>query len=587
MNAVIYARYSSDNQREESIEGQLRECNEFAKRKGYTIIKTYADRAISGKKADNRPEFMQMITDSKQKNFDSIIVWKIDRFSRDKYDSVYYKNILKKNGVSVISATEPIDDSPEGQLMESIFEGFSVYYIKDLSMKVSRGMTENTLKGKYNGGALTFGYMIDENKNFQPDPIQALVVADVFARYASGESAKSILNSLIVRGIKNNQGKVPTYSFVTNMLKNRRYLGEYSFKDTIVENAFAPLVEPEVFEKCQRLLVGNQRKPAHFKPVQEKYILTGKIFCGHCGSSMSGVSGTSSTGLTHRYYHCHAAKKLKNCDKKRVLKTFVEAAVVDYALNIVNDKVLVNRIVDNIFELQKKQNANLPTMENQLAQLQMKIDNLMNAILQGIITPTTKSTLEKLEEEKEHLALSIAKEKIERPLLSKEKIRYWICKFRLTNIDDEEQKQRLINIFVNAIYVYDDKMLITFNYKDGNKAITFDEINEMLAKRKNADNLNDYQRSPLNKFGDPYETRTRVTAVKGRCLNHLTNGPFVEVSFTKLASTTLAGESSKFARFATSPLKTKPTSLGFCFVKTRDARERGCRIRRVKPPQAA
>ena len=126
--AVLYCRYSSENQREESIEGQIRECTAFAERKGYTVVKTYADRAISGKKADNRPDFMQMVSDSKNRSFDFVIVWKLDRFSRDKYDSVYYKNILKKNGVSVISATEPIDDSPEGQLMESIFEGFSAYY---------------------------------------------------------------------------------------------------------------------------------------------------------------------------------------------------------------------------------------------------------------------------------------------------------------------------------------------------------------------------------------------------------------------------------------------------------------------------
>ena len=145
MNAVVYARYSDSAQREESIEGQLRECGDFAKRKGYSVLATYIDRAISGKQALNRPQFMQMIADSKQGQFDTVIVWKIDRFSRDKYDSVFYKNALKKNGVSVISATEPIDDSPEGQLMESIFEGFSVYYLKDLSMKVSRGMTENAL----------------------------------------------------------------------------------------------------------------------------------------------------------------------------------------------------------------------------------------------------------------------------------------------------------------------------------------------------------------------------------------------------------------------------------------------------------
>lgn len=128
MNAVIYARYSSDNQREESIEGQLRECMAFAERKGYRVIRSYADRAISGKRADNRPEFQQMIADSSKGEFEAVIVWKIDRFSRDKYDSVCYKSKLNKNGVSVISATEPIDNSPEGKLMESIFEGFSEYY---------------------------------------------------------------------------------------------------------------------------------------------------------------------------------------------------------------------------------------------------------------------------------------------------------------------------------------------------------------------------------------------------------------------------------------------------------------------------
>ena len=260
MNAVIYARYSSDNQREESIEGQLRECKEFAERKGYTIIKTYADRAISGKKADNRPEFMQMITDSKNRLFDAVIVWKIDRFSRDKYDSVFYKNALKKNNVSVISATEPIDDTPEGQLMESIFEGFSVYYIKDLSAKVSRGMTENALKAKFNGGALTFGYMIDADKHFQPDPAKAAIVTDIFTRYASGESTKEILALLREQGIKTASGKAPTYSFITNLLKNRRYLGEYRFKDTVVENAFEPLVEKRIFDKCQRRLFENQQR---------------------------------------------------------------------------------------------------------------------------------------------------------------------------------------------------------------------------------------------------------------------------------------------------------------------------------------
>lgn len=131
---------------------------------------------------------------------------------------MYYKNILKKNDVSVISATEPIDDSPEGQLMESIFEGFSAYYIKDLSMKVNRGMTENVLKCKYNGGVLTYGYYIDEDRHFQPDPVKTLIVADIFRRYAMGESTKSIVTSLNEQGIKTNKGKEIAYTFIAKTL---------------------------------------------------------------------------------------------------------------------------------------------------------------------------------------------------------------------------------------------------------------------------------------------------------------------------------------------------------------------------------
>jgi len=504
LKAVIYARYSSDNQREESIEGQLRECSAFAERKGYTIVKTYADRAISGKKAYNRPQFMQMIADSKQKLFDTVIVWKIDRFSRDKYDSAFYKNALKKNGVSVISAKEPIDDTPEGQLMESIFEGFSVYYIKDLSMKVSRGMTENVLNYKFNGGALTFGYLIDENKHFQLNPDTTPIVQDIFIRYAEGESARNILNSLIEQGVKNQRGKNLTYSFVTNILKNRRYLGEYRFKDTVVENAFTPLVTPEIFNKCQERLSANKRNPAHFKEVADKYILTGKIFCGHCGSTMSGVSGTSKTGEVHRYYHCRKAKSKKTCDKKRVQKDLIEDIVIDYTMNILNDYRLINQIVNTCFELQSKENTRLPVMTNRMKQIKKEFDNIMTAIKQGIFSPTIKESLDNLEQEKADLELAIAKEKIERPTLSKEQIKYWICTFKMIDKDDDTQKQRLIDAFVNSIYVYDDKILITYNYKDGEKCVDYDEIQKYMNKKENSDNHKDYQSSPINVFGEAF-----------------------------------------------------------------------------------
>ncbi len=393
MNAVIYARYSSDNQREESIEGQIRECLAFAARKGYTVIRNYIDRAISGKRADNRPDFQQMITDSTKGEFDVFIVWKIDRFSRDKYDSAKYKYMLNKNGVSVISATEPIDDTPEGKLMESIFEGFSEYYIRDLAQKTSRGMTENTLKGKFNGGTVTFGYLIDDEKRFAKDPSAAPIVEDIFKRYANGEPIKSIVDSLNSKGVRNN-GRKLTYHFINWMLKNRRYLGEYTFKDTLNSEAIPPLVTQEIFEKCQKRLSENRHKAASFKAVEEKYLLTGKIFCGCCGDTMSGISGTGRSEI-YRYYQCMSSKKHR-CGMKAVRKDIIENAVLSLTMKMFRDKRLIKRISDSCYKMQNAESTELPALKKRLRENKKEIDNVMKAVKSGVITKSTKAALEKL-----------------------------------------------------------------------------------------------------------------------------------------------------------------------------------------------
>ena len=132
MNGVIYARYSSDNQREESIDGQLRECKEFANRNDITIVDTYIDRAFSAK-TDNRPSFQKMIRDSAKYQFDVIIVWKLDRFARNRYDSAHYKAQLRRNGVKVVSATEAISEGAEGIILESVLEGLAEFYYAELA----------------------------------------------------------------------------------------------------------------------------------------------------------------------------------------------------------------------------------------------------------------------------------------------------------------------------------------------------------------------------------------------------------------------------------------------------------------------
>ena len=156
MKAVIYARYSSDTQREESIEGQIRECTEYAKYNDMEIVGQYIDRAFSAK-TDDRPDFQRMIADSAKKLFDVVLVWKLDRFARNRYDSAFYRYTLRKNGVRVVSAKENISNGPEGIILESLLEGIAEFYSANLSQNVKRGFKENALKGKWNGGAVPLG----------------------------------------------------------------------------------------------------------------------------------------------------------------------------------------------------------------------------------------------------------------------------------------------------------------------------------------------------------------------------------------------------------------------------------------------
>ena len=517
MKAVIYARYSSDNQREESIEGQVRECQSFAERKGYSVIRTYIDRALSGTRADNRPEFQQMISDSTLREFQYVIVWKIDRFSRDKFDSVKYKYALKSSGVSVISATEPIDGSPEGQMMESVFEGISVYYIKDLAQKTSRGMTENAIKGKFNGGTLTFGYTIDENHHFQLDPVNAPIVLDVFTRYSDGETIRSILDDISSK--MSNNGRKFTYHFLNWMLNNRRYLGEYKFQDTVNNEAIPPIISQELFDKCQHRLNVNKHKAGSFKKNKEKYLLTGKIFCGICGATISGISGTGKCKSIYRYYKCMNVKKHK-CNKKPVQKELIENIVLNAALDIFKDKALIRKISKACFDLQSKESPMLPALKRRLRENQKEIKNLMNAIKAGIVLKTTKSELEKLEAEQEQLEINIAMEKLVKPVIPQEKIQAWLMNFAAADLSDQSQKQRIIDIFVNSVYVYDDRVVIFFNYKDGERCVDFSVLSDSenpkgaISSNKEKPNTHENECSPLIKSGDPYGNRKSFRAFR-------------------------------------------------------------------------
>ena len=420
MKAVIYARYSSDNQREASIEGQIRECTAFAEKNGITVLRHYIDRAISAK-TDNRPEFQNMIKDSNKKLFDMIIVWKLDRFARNRYDSAWYKAQLKKNGVKVVSATEVISDGAEGIILESMLEGFAEYYSVDLSEKVVRGMTDNALKCMFNGGTLPMGYVIDAEQHFQIDPVTAPYILDAFKQYDEGATMTQIRDWLNEQGMKNTRGNPLTYNSVQHLL-----------------------------------------------------------FCGYCGAYLCGESGTSRTGVVHHYYKCVSVKKKrKECHKKPVKKGWIEDLVVSETMKMIMDDDAIEAIVSMLMELQEQDNTNIPLYERQLQETNTKIRNLINAIQQGVLTKSTKESLEELEAAKEELETRLANEQLSKPpKISAEFMTFWLHRFRKLDVTKQSHRKMLIDTFINAIYLYDDKMLITFNYKDRTKKITFSEIQE-------------------------------------------------------------------------------------------------------------
>ena len=487
MTAVIYARYSSDNQREESIEGQIRECTAYAEKNGITVIKHYIDRALSAK-TDNRPEFQQMIKDSEKRLFDIVLVWKLDRFARNRYDSAHYEYQLERNHVKLVSATEPISEGPAGIMVKSMLTGMAEYYSAELSEKVVRGMTENVLKGKYNGGTIPIGYTVDEEKFFQIDPLKAPFVVEAFQRYNDGATMKELMNWLNDSGVTTNRNQKFTYNSIQTLLTNRRYIGENRFKDIVMPDSIPVIIEKELFDSVQDKIAKNRRAPARHK-AEDDYLLTTKLFCGMCGAMMFGECGTSRNKNVHHYYKCANAKRTKTCKKKTVRKEWLEDLVVCETMKMIHDDDCIQSIVDAVMILQEQENTVLPLLEKQMKDIENGIENLLNAIQAGVLTSSTKGRLEKLEAQQKELEIRIAEEKLAKPKVSADFVKFWLTNFRKLDPNVKSHRETLINTFVNAVYLYDEKVLIAFNYKDGTKTITFDEIAAKDAPEGNGSDL--------------------------------------------------------------------------------------------------
>ena len=405
-----------------------------------------------------------------------------------------------------MSATEIISEGPEGIILESVLEGYAEYYSADLSEKVIRGMTENALKGKFTGGAIPFGYIINADHRFEIDPLTGPFVAETFQRYNDGQTMREIRDWLNEKGVKNQRGGLMTFNTIQHMLNDRRYIGELKYRDVLISDAIPSIVSAELFNDVQEKMLKNKKAPARRK-AEDDYLLTTKLFCGYCGALMFGESGTSRTGEVHRYYKCATAKKHKDCKKKTVRKQWLEDLVVNQTMQLVKDDAAMESIIAKVMELQNKENTNIPLYEKQLCDAESGIQNMLNAIQAGILTSSTK---ERLEETKRELEARIAEEKLTKPKVAEEFIRFWLLRFRKLDMSLKDQRQALVDTFINAIYLYDDKVLITFNYKEGTQTVTFGEASEVASEGNGSD---------LDCFTAP-ENQVHIVYLVFRCVSH-------------------------------------------------------------------
>lgn len=482
MNAVVYARFSSHRQGEQSIEGQLAEARRYAGAHGLTIIHEYCDRAMTGRN-DNREQFQLMLADAAKHIFDALIVWKTDRIGRNKEEIALNKYHLKKNGIKIYYVAESIPDTPEGIILESVIEGMAAYYSEQLSQNIRRGQRASAAKAQSIGGNRPLGYRTGPDKKFMIDPETAPTVKWIYELYAQGKTIAEIVNLLNSQGLRTLRGRPFTHNSLRTLLKNEKYIGVYTYKDEVrIEGAIPPIIEPDTFEKVQQMLKYNQKAAAH-KNAKTEYLLTEKLFCGKCGAMMVGVSGTGKSGVRHHYYYCNGQRR-KICDKKPVRKEWIEQIVLKRIAELLQNDEILDFIAENTYQYYIRQNTDSSYTESLHAELrdtEHAMTNLVRALEAGIFNDATRTRMEELDEQKRALSASLAAAKLKQDLgLKKEHIVYFLHRFSAMDCHDRNCQKQLIRAFLNSVFVYDDKVVLTFNYSGDDRTITLREIDAGL-----------------------------------------------------------------------------------------------------------
>ena len=472
-NVVLYLRYSSDKQTEQSIEGQRRVCEEFCHRQDYRIVGEYIDRAASASHdTDKRRDFNRMIGDSARGGFEAVVVYKLDRFARNRYDSATYKAKLKKNGVRVISATENISDTPEGIILESVLEGMAEFYSAELSQKVSRGMNETALKGNNCGGTTPLGYRVNKNTKkleiYEPD---AQIVREAFALYTMDKPIDYIVKLFNSKGYKTAKGNPFNKCSFATMFNNEKYIGVYTYNDIRLEGAIPAIIDRDTWDKAQVIREKHKHAPATHRAKVE-YLLSQKLICGHCGARMVGQYGRSGGNGEQYYYYVCPNQRKHTCVKTPVQKDRIENAVAEHLANRLTpefiDYLATAAVNANRAEINK--DKLIPALLDEVEITENKITNLLKVIEAGNTSKATLSRLQELEDEKEKLLARVDEARGEYIVIEKIHVVWWLSKFINGDLTEPRYKRSLFDMLLNCVTVWNDpdgyRLTITYNLTD-------------------------------------------------------------------------------------------------------------------------
>lgn len=492
-NAICYYRYSSDAQRDVSIVQQKDAAHEYAEHHGYHIIKEYDDPAYSGTR-DDRPAFQLMLYEVEKLRPAYLILWKTDRLSRDRIDAVMAKKRLRECGVKIVYVAESIPDDDEATqiLMESIYEAMAASFIVSHRKNVVRGMTYNAENAFYNGVKM-LGYVGEVDHKYEVDQATAPTVRRIFKEYTEGVPMQKICDSLNNAGQKTVRGNKFTVNSLRNILVNRAYIGEYKFGKTLIPDGMPRLIDDETFQKAQAKLEANKRggkgaiKKLHPEIEIEDYWLTGKICCGLCGGTMQGVSGTSRSGSLYYYYSCINYRK-HTCTLKYQRKELMEKIVLYILDDLINDPALRIIIAEKCYAYHQAQNddngAYEASIRAQLKDVEGKLNNLVKAIEAGIFNSTTAERMNVLENQKSMLNDALLAEQNRKKCdLTLNTIVKFLSSL-VGDINNPDTRRRLLEFFIDKIYVYPDKMVLTFYYTDDRRELPFEETIRLIDNRQ-------------------------------------------------------------------------------------------------------